>query len=102
MAAEGSIQAGAFPIDVVSTSFALAKAVDHYGPGLDRVQLFDASPVEYITPDPVGAPNSQQAEVLTDITYKCRNKYSSDMPIGEKLVIVLGADGIGTVVSWEC
>lgn len=102
MAAEGSIQAGAFPIDVVSTSTALAKEVDHYGTGRDRVYLFNASPVEYTTPDPLGAPNAQQSEVLTDITYKCRNKYSSNMPIGEKLVIVLGADGIGSVVSWEC
>jgi len=95
-------QSSGWPIDVVAKTAGAPKDIDHYGTDLDRVHIFTANPVEYTTPDPVGAIDEQQSKVLTSIEYKVRNKYSTEVEIGEKLVIVLGADGIGTIVSWEC
>ena len=96
------ISAG-YPIDVISVTTAQAKDVDHYGAGKDRCHTFLASPVEYTVPSAL-LPTEHQAETLSDAEHRIevRNTFDEPMTIGQKLTIMLDADGIGVILVWKC
>ena len=94
-------QSSGWPIDCVAQTLGKARIKNGWGIGVDRIFLFYVIPTEYTTPS--GTVYADQAATPTaGVTYICRNKYFTEIEVGDQLVIILGADGIGTVVSWEC
>lgn len=86
-------------LDVVSTTTAPARVDD--AEGYD-CHLFEAKIVDYRTPDPVNEPLKQRGKFITGKTIKVRNRFKQEMPVDQHLTVLVGHDGIGVVLVWEC
>ena len=91
-----------YTIDAVVTTAAAARVKNAYGTGKHRVYIGEASPVEYTTPSPSSL-TQQQSETLSSADkVKFRNHFDEQVPVGAELILIMGADGIGKIISWPC
>ncbi|MEM6978172.1 MAG: hypothetical protein AAF539_00810 [Planctomycetota bacterium] len=95
-----------FPIDVVVTSSAKARERDGIATGEDKYYFFEAVAIDY-QPVVAASDDFQGGKVLSqgqdDIqTVKGRNRFFEPLPVDAELTVVIGADGIATILVWLC
>lgn len=92
-----------FPFEAIATSAASAFE-EAVGPGgEDKFHFFDAEPIEYTESNvSVGVVQWQYGEPSTGNTVRCRNGINTGISIGDRLVIMLDANGLGIVLVLLC
>lgn len=91
-----------FPINVISATSATGKQVGAGTGGTDIVHLFKANVIEYAADPSDADQNLAETRTDADLQINVRNHFLDGMTIGEKLVVMLGPDGIGVILVWEC
>ena len=92
-----------FPIDVIVTVAAAAREVDGISSGVDKFHFFECRPMDY-RPVASGSDKFQGGAVMGTEAKPMigRNVFFEEMPVDAELTVLVGADGICTVVRWLC
>lgn len=92
-----------FPMEAVATSTAAAYEAGVGTGGEDRFHFFNARP--FITTESTVASGVVQSE-LRDTTdaeeFRVRNVLDEDILVGDRVVFMLGADGLGVLLVKLC
>jgi hypothetical protein len=81
-----------------------ADAVEEDTPtGYDTIHIFEAIP-RFDEPIDGQTNKLKRKTAASDVNQRVRvkNSFSDDMPIGENVYVVLGADGLCEILVWEC
>lgn len=93
-----------YPIEVVAAESALARELNAFGTGKHKCHTFLAWPVEFSLPDE-DLPSQHSSEVIDDDSSRrltVRNSFDDDVSVGDEFIVMLGADGVATILVWKC
>lgn len=68
----------------------------------DTFYFFDFAPFEMLTS--TGADGSVDSQLMQPVaeTIRCRNSFSDAVSIGDRMTIIIGADGLGVILVFQC
>ncbi|QEF98144.1 hypothetical protein Mal15_21920 [Stieleria maiorica] len=92
-----------FAFEAIATSTALAFEEGAGPDGEDKFYFFNAKPIEYTESNvSAGVVQWQYGEQSTADPVRTRNAINNNIVVGDRLVIMLGADGLGIVLVKLC
>ena len=92
-----------FPFEAIATSTALAFEAGAGPGGEDKFYFFDAEPIEYTESNvSAGVVQWQYGEPSTGNSVRVRNAINQDIVVGDRVVIMLDANGLGVLLVLLC